>query len=69
MNEISPIFPHIQLAGEKAFIIYFGDRISEGISKQVCAMATRVRRSLGCRLIDLIPSYASLLIIYDPLQA
>jgi len=69
MDEISPNFPHIQLAGEKAFIIYFGDRISEGISKQVCAMATRVRRSLGCKLIDLIPSYASLLVIYDPLQA
>ena len=69
MNEISPQFPHIQIAGETAFIIYFGDRISEGISKQVCAMATRARRSLGCRLIDLIPSYASLLIIYDPLQA
>ena len=69
MDEISPNFPHIQLAGEKSFIIYFGDRISEGISKQVCAMATRVRRSLGGRLIDLIPSYASLLIIYDPLQA
>ena len=69
MDEISPNFPHIQLAGEKAFIIYFGDRISEGISKQVCAMATRVRRSLGCRLIDLIPSYTSLLILYDPFQA
>ena len=69
MNEIRPNFPHIQLAGEKAFIIYFGDRISEGISKQVCAMATRVRRSLGCRLIDLIPSYASLLVLYDPFQA
>ena len=68
MNEIRPNFPHIQLAGEKAFIIYFGDCISEGISKQVCAMATRVRRSLGCRLIDLIPSYASLLILYDPFQ-
>ena len=69
MDEISPNFPHIQLAGEKAFIIYFGDRISEGISKQVCAMVTRVRRALGCRLIDLIPSYASLLVLYDPLQA
>ena len=68
MGEINFNFPHIQLAGEKAFIIYFGDRISEGISKQVCAMATRVRRSLGCRLIDLIPSYASLLILYDPFQ-
>jgi len=69
MDEISPNFPHIQLAGEKEFIIYFGDRISGEISKQVCAMATRVRRSLGCKLIDLIPSYASLLVIYDPLQA
>ena len=68
MSENKPQFPHIQSAGEKAFIIYFDDRISEVISKQVCAMATRVRRSLGCRLIDLIPSYASLLVLYDPLQ-
>jgi KipI family sensor histidine kinase inhibitor len=68
MDELSPHFPHIQSAGEQAFIIYFGDRISEGISKQVCAMATRVRRSLGCGMIDLIPSYASLLVLYDPLQ-
>ncbi|SVC01173.1 uncharacterized protein METZ01_LOCUS254027, partial [marine metagenome] len=69
MNETGPNFPHIQLAGEKAFIIYFGDCISEGTSKQVCAMASRIRGSLGCRLTDLIPSYASLLVIYDPLKA
>ena len=69
MNETGPNFPHIQLAGEKAFIIYFGDRISEGISKQVCAMASRIRESLGSRVIDLIPSYASLLVIYNPLKA
>ena len=69
MNDTGPNFPHIQLAGEKAFIIYFGDRISESISKQVCAMASRIREALGNRLIDLIPSYASLLVIYNPLKA
>jgi len=69
MNDTGPNFPHIQLAGEKAFIIYFGDRISESISKQVCAMASQIRGALGSRLIDLIPSYASILVIYNPLKA
>lgn len=58
----------IELAGDNALIAYFGDSASPDVSAAVQQAATRIEAQLGDALIDLVPSYASLLIIYNPLQ-
>jgi KipI family sensor histidine kinase inhibitor len=54
-------------AGENALILYLGDKSSAEVSARVQAAATAIESALGAELVDLVPSYASLLIIYDVL--
>jgi KipI family sensor histidine kinase inhibitor len=58
----------IHSAGENALMLYLGDSTSPEVSSRVQAAAVAVRAVLGDELIDLVPSYASLLIIYDTLR-
>ena len=55
-------------AGENALILYLGAETSLEVSARVQAAARAVEAVLGDDLIDLVPSYASLLIIYDPFR-
>jgi len=55
-------------AGENALIIYLGSEPSPAVSARVQAAAAAVGPVLGDDLVDLVPSYASLLIIYDALR-
>lgn len=52
-------------AGEDAMMLYLGDSTSPEISARVQAAVTAVEHALGEDLVDLVPSYASLLIIYN----
>ena len=54
-------------AGENAVMLYLGEETSAQVSARVQAAAIAVQARLGDDLIDLVPSYASLLIIYNPL--
>ena len=56
----------ISIAGENSLILYFGDRPSDAIASQVAQVVVQLRLSIGEVLIDLVPSYASLLVIYNP---
>ena len=58
----------ISIAGENALIVYFGTKPNAQIAAQVSQTAEHLRQSMGDLLIDLVPSYASLLVIYNPLQ-
>jgi len=58
----------IHVAGENSLIVYFGDQVSSEITAQVRQTAQALPSQLGGLLIDLIPSYASLLVIFDPLR-
>ena len=58
----------ISIAGENALIVYFGTEPNAQIAAQVSQTAEHLRQSMGDLLIDLVPSYASLLVIYNPLQ-
>ena len=58
----------ISVAGENALIVYFGDQPSASIAQQIALTTAYLRQSIGELLIDLVPSYASLLVIYNPLQ-
>ena len=56
----------ISIAGENSLILYFGDRPSDAIASQVAQVVDQLRLSIGEVLSDLVPSYASLLVIYNP---
>jgi len=56
-------------AGENALILYLGEETSPAVSALVQAAGKSIARILGEDLIDLIPSYASILIIYDPFRS
>lgn len=57
----------IEIAGENSLIIYFGDTASPEVSAQVQKTARQLQEKLADMLIDLVPSYASLLVIYNAL--
>ena len=58
----------IEVAGENSLIIYFGDTTAPEISAQVQQASRAVAEALGDRIIDQVTSYASLLLIFDPLR-
>jgi len=58
---------NIHVAGENALIIYFGEKTDPKISAQVQQAVDLLSLSLKDRLIDLVPSYASLLVVFNPL--
>ncbi len=57
----------IQIAGENSLILYFGENVSDDISQNIQDMANGLSRYVGGLLIDMVPSYASLLVIFNPL--
>jgi len=56
----------IAVAGENSLILYFGDSTDPRVSARVQHAVGETERLLGDTLIDLVPSYASLLVIYNP---
>ncbi len=59
----------IHAAGENALIVYLGEKTSSEVSARVQALALELGESLGSDLVDLVPSYASLLVIYDAMAS
>lgn len=61
--------PMIEVAGENALIIYFSDQASDATSTKVQQAEQHIRQAmkddLAHDIIDLIPSYASLLVMFN----
>ncbi len=57
----------IQVAGENALILYFGDAVSDDVSQSIQDVTSGLSRYVGSVLIDMVPSYASLMVIFNPL--
>ena len=55
----------IEIAGQDAFIVYFADQASPQVSSQIQAAVSNIRSTMSGFIVDLVPSYASLLVIYD----
>jgi KipI family sensor histidine kinase inhibitor len=55
-------------AGEDAMMLYLGSEASPEVSARVQSAARAVEAALGEDLIDLVPSYASVLIVYDAMR-
>ena len=59
----------IQFVGADAIMLYFADDASPQLCQLIGAAATKAEALLGESLIDLVPSYTSLLVIFDPLHS
>ena len=57
----------IEVAGENALIVYFGETANPQVSARVQQAVDLLAQTMGDTLVDLVPSYASLLVIYNPL--
>ncbi len=56
---------NISIAGEDALIVYFADSVS-GLAFEKIQWATdRIRENMAESLVDLIPSYTSILVVFD----
>ena len=58
----------LKVAGEQAFILYFAEQTSAQVAAQIQAATQALVELVGHSLIDLVPSYASLLIVFDDNQ-
>ena len=58
----------IAIAGENSLIVYFAENPSAAISTEIATTVKKLKTYLGTTLIDLVPSYASLLVIFDPFK-
>lgn len=58
---------HVTIAGENALMLYFDQRIDPAISALVQQACELIRAELTDDIIDLLPSYASVLVLFNPL--
>jgi len=54
-----------EVAGQDALIVYFAEQASVAVSAQIQRAVANINSQMADIVIDLVPSYASLLIIYD----
>ncbi|ALS99713.1 5-oxoprolinase subunit PxpB [Lacimicrobium alkaliphilum] len=60
-------FPRIDIAGEGALILYLDSQASPQLAATIAALLPQIKTALGETLVDLIPSYNSVLVQYQPL--
>lgn len=58
----------LHCAGENALILYLGEQASPEVAARVQAATAAIETALGEDLVDLVPSYASVLVVYDPMK-
>lgn len=58
----------LHCAGENALILYLGEQASPEVAARVQAATAAIETALGEDLVDLVPSYASVLVVYDPMR-
>lgn len=62
---MSEKFPNIKIASENSVIVYFSQRPCEKTSSLIAHTASQLKIHLKLNLIDLVPSYHSLLVTYN----
>jgi KipI family sensor histidine kinase inhibitor len=61
-------YPWIEVAGEDAVIIYLDKVASSATIIKISQLSSNIANVLGDVVVELVPSYASLLVIFDPLK-
>lgn len=60
--------PKILPAGDSAVLVEFGEVIDPDVNSRVYALFDSVEKSLGDKVIEMIPTYRSLLVVYNPIE-
>ncbi|MBQ0832098.1 5-oxoprolinase subunit PxpB [Marinobacter sp.] len=60
------VYPRIENAGVSAWLVRLFDRIDENNLASVMALCRKCEEAFGSALVDLVPSYTTLLVQYDP---
>jgi inhibitor of KinA len=55
-------------AGDRALVVEFGDRIDHALSDRVLCLRASIRASDIPGIVETVPTFRSLLVLYDPLQ-
>jgi KipI family sensor histidine kinase inhibitor len=55
----------VEVAGQDALIVYFAEQASVAVSAQIQRAVVNINSQMADIVIDLVPSYASLLVIYN----
>ena len=63
---MSQVQYHLTIAGENALMLYFDQRIDPAISALVQQACALIKAELAQDLVDILPSYASVLVIFNP---
>ena len=58
----------IQIAGENALIIYYSQNKNTNVAAKVLQAQQLIHAHLSDKIIDLVPSYASILVVFDMLK-
>ncbi|MFC4260456.1 5-oxoprolinase subunit PxpB [Marinobacter lacisalsi] len=62
-------FPDIQPIAEDAVLLTFGDAIDPDLTPVIAAWCGAIRQRFGRRVTDLVPSYATITVYYNPLTS
>ena len=62
-------YPRILPVGDAAFTVEFGDRLDEQLNRQVHTLDAALSAHHFPALVETVPTYRSLLVMYDPLAA
>ncbi|MEH8016634.1 5-oxoprolinase subunit PxpB [Rheinheimera muenzenbergensis] len=60
---------HLTIAGENALMLYFDQRIDPAISALVQQACALIKAGLADDVVDILPSYASVLVIFNPFSS
>ncbi|HCY84198.1 MAG TPA: allophanate hydrolase [Desulfobacteraceae bacterium] len=60
--------PEFRLAGDRGLLMAFGETIDPGINARIRAMASHLSRELPQGVEEIIPTYCSLILVYDPAE-
>jgi len=58
----------IEIAGENSLIIYFSEQVNAEVAAQVKQSQLLIRQKMNSVIVDLIPSYASILVVFNLLE-
>src|SRR6185503_2477437 len=60
--------PRFLAAGDTAMVVEFGDRVDAHLSALVLALGQKLEASRLAGVVEVVPTFRSLMVHYDPLQ-
>ena len=63
-----PTVPDVRPLGDQAFLVRFGTEISPGLHAAVRSTLAALDSDRPAWVVDLVPAYASVLVVYDPVR-